>query len=172
LPLRADQVSTTTPFTDGELLYRRVSPDELNSKGEVDPSRINAISFNKEVQSAPSVNRSEFSTPEDVLDQLCSNGKDVSFWFVFFVRVDGLPKGIIAGDGRIFNFLPCHVPLHDCGAHSVIKSCLATDSNNAYTKPTQAVINDFKVKFATKLMRIEQLFDISTKEKSGLVSHT
>jgi hypothetical protein len=163
LPLRADQVSPEQPFDDGELLYRRISPDELNSKGEIDPSRIQVTGFTKDINSSPSVNRGAFSLPEDVLSMPCA-GKDVQSWTVFFLQVQALPKGLLAGDGRAFDFFPHHAPLEMCGAHSVIASCLAANPNQ-YAKPTRPVVNDFKVKFAVALTRMDQLFDIITKEK-------
>lgn len=165
MPLRAEQVDPLVPFDNEELLYRRVSPEELNSMGEVDPTRINATSFSKEIQSAPSVNRSAFSKPEDVLSSCCASGKDVSSWVIFLLSVERLPKELVAGDGRRFDFVPQHLPLEDCGAHSVIASCRSEDSLHEYVKPSQAVINDFKVKFATGLTRLDQVFDIMTKKK-------
>ena len=164
LPLRANQVNTMQPFDDDELLYRRISPDELNSKGEVDPSRIQVTSFTKEINSAPSANRSAFSNPEDVLSLPCA-GKDVSSWTIFFIEVRSLPKGLLDGNGRAFDFFPHHAPLENCGAHSVIASCVAVNPT-VYVRPTRPVINDFKTKFAVSLTRIDQAFDITTRAKS------
>lgn len=161
MPLNAADV-TNRPFDVDELLYRRIQREELNSKGEVDPTRINGISFNTEVRSAPSVNRGAFSSPEDVINSLCADGKDVSSWLVFYIRVDQLPLGLVSGDGRSFDFIPVHHPLETCGAHSVVACTISSDLNRTYVKPSRAVINDFKVKFATSLQSIRQIFDLVT----------
>lgn len=153
LPLKASEVDATAPFTPEELLYRRVERSELNSKGEVDPTRINAISFKKDVESAPSVMRSRYSTPADVLHVLCAE-RDTTNWLVFSARVDGLPSGLKSGDGRSFDFFPKHVPLEDCGAHSVVASAQSDDVSKAYAKPSDGVVNAFKAKFATSLKRV------------------
>ena len=163
MPLTANEVNVELPFVSAELLYRRVGPDEINSKGEVKPLNIAGISFKAEVESAPSVLRSEFSQPYDVLHELCAE-KDVTGWFAYYVRVDCLPEQVVSGDERVFRFFPKHVPLTTCGAHSVVACCLADDADRGYVKPSAKVINDFKVKFALGLRLIEQTFDITTKE--------
>jgi hypothetical protein len=134
LPLKATEVDPEASFSEDELLYRRLERNELNGKGEVDPTRINFISFNRNVESAPSVMRSRFSQPEDVLHILCAE-RDTAGWLVYFVRVDDLPKNLQSGDGRCFDFLPKHVPLIDCGAHSVI-ACAASGDPNKRTNST------------------------------------
>lgn len=163
LPLTASEVDTTRPFSPEELLYRRVGPGELNSIGEVLPTGIACVSFRANVESAPSVMRSDFSQPSDVLDVLCAT-KEVPGWLVYFVRVDGLPGEIIAPDNRLHYFFPKHIPEKTCGAHSVVACCLATDPERAYVKPTARLANDFKVKFALGLKPIGQVFDITSKE--------
>jgi hypothetical protein len=67
------------------------------------------------------------------------------------IRVDALPVGLKAGDGRSFDFLPRHIPLEDCGAHSVVACAESADATKSYVKPSAKVINDFKVKFALGL---------------------
>lgn len=161
LPLTRDQVDVTHPFSPEELLYRRI-PLELNSMGEIVPTLVSGISFKSEVQTSPSVNRSAFSSPEDVLDSQCANNKDVSNWLVYFLRVDNLPRGLVAGDNRVFDFVPRHIPLESCGCHSVIASVLRTD-HTVYEKPSQAVINAFKVKFALALSPIDRTYDWRTQ---------
>jgi hypothetical protein len=155
LPLKASEVDVDSPFTPDELLYRRIGPAELNSKGELDPTRIESISFRKNVESAPSVMRSRFSEPEDVLHILCAQ-RDTAGWIVYFVLVDRLPTAMLSGDGRSFDFFAKHVPLENCGAHSVVASALSNDPTRAYAKPSQGVINDFKTKFATALRPVPQ----------------
>lgn len=150
LPLKANEVDTTEVFTAGELLYRRVASSELNSKGEVDPSRINISSFKREILSAPSVMRSRFSQAPDVLEFDCAD-RDTTGWLVFFVRVDSLPVGLLAGDGRSFDFYPVHIPFEKCGAHSVVASCISADAARSYVKPSEVVAYGFKTRFATAL---------------------
>jgi hypothetical protein len=150
LPLKASEVDANSPFAPDEFLFRRVGPEELNTKGEVDPTRIEAISFNKNVESAPSVMRSRYSGPDDVLHVLCAE-RDTAGWLVYFLRVDQLPDGLKTGDGRSFDFFPKHVPLENCGAHSVVASALSADASRVYVKPSQQVINAFKTRFATAL---------------------
>ena len=150
MPLRANEVDTTIPFTPDELLFRRVAPEELNSKGEVDPSRINAVSFRRDVEYAPSVMRSKFSQAPEVLEIECAE-RDTTGWLVYYVPVSSLPSGLISGDRKSFDFFPIHIPLEKCGAHSVIASCLSTDAARAYVKPSEAVAYTFKTRFATAL---------------------
>ena len=150
MPLKASEVDSTCPFSAQELLYRRLERRELNEKGEIDPTRINSVSFKANVEAAPSVMRSLFSAPEDVLHVLCA-GRDTSGWLVYAIRVDALPVGLRAGDGRSFDFLPRHIPLEDCGAHSVVACVESADATKSYVKPSAKVINDFKVKFALGL---------------------
>lgn len=151
MPLKANEVDKDAPFTADELLYRRMNPDELNSKGEVDPSRINLTSFTPNVESAPSVNRSRFSGPDDVLHSDCAQ-RDTTNWKVFYIRVDSLPEHLVTGDGgRSFDFYPKHIPLEQCGAHSVVASCATGDVNKIYMKPSGKVARAFKTQFAISL---------------------
>jgi hypothetical protein len=150
LPQKASEVDTDAPFTPEELLYRRVHRDKVNSKGEVDPSQINVTSFKRDIRSAPSVMRSRFCVPADVLHIDCAE-RETSDWLVFFTRVDSLPAGIVSGDQRSFDFYPAHIPLEHCGAHSVVASCITGDVERTYVKPSGAVASDFRVKFANSL---------------------
>lgn len=150
LPLKATDVDTTIPFAADEALYRRIPEGELNSKREVDPSRINISGFSRHVQSAPSVLRSRFSQAPDALHIDCAQ-RETNGWLVFYIRVDGLPKTLIAGDGRSFDFFPLHVPLPECGAHSVVGCSLTDDPTRVYLKPTDRIAAIFKVRFALAL---------------------
>lgn len=162
MPLTASQVDATRPFSPDELLYRRVDPDELVN-GELSPTSIKKFSFSKVVADSPSVNRSDFSSPLDVLHVLCAD-KDVEGWSIFFIRVDGLPQAITSGDNRTFCFFPKHLPNPTCGAHSVIACCYSTDAAKNYVRPSPAVMNDFKVKMAIGLKCIYKIFDIQSRE--------
>ena len=163
MPLTASQVDTARPFSPEELLYRRVGPGELNSQGELLPTTIAGISFKAEVQYSPSVMRSDFSEPSDVLDILCAT-KDVTGWTVYFIRVDRLPENIVSGDNRVFCFFPRHIPEEMCGAHSVVACCRVDDPERKHLKPSAKVTYDFKVKFALGLKPIGQVYAIATRE--------
>jgi hypothetical protein len=169
LPLTASEVDTTRPFSPEELLYRRVGPDELNSMGEVLPTKICGVSFKPDVKSSPSVMRSDFCEPVDVLHVLCAT-KEVLGWMVYFIRVDDVPGEIQAPDKTKLCFFPMHIPEETCGAHSVIACCLFGDAKKAYKKPTARVAYDFKVKFALGLKPIGQIYDIESREPLAAVS--
>jgi hypothetical protein len=124
LPLRRDEVDTERAFEADELLYRRVSPDGVNANGEFLPSELNTISFNAEVDSAPSALRGLYCEPADTIATECADGNDVSSWRIFAVAVGDLPGPLVAGDDRSFDIFPVHRPLPLCGAHSVIASCI------------------------------------------------
>jgi hypothetical protein len=70
----------------------------------------------------PSVNRSKYSKPHDVLEPDCCDGNDRSTHKVLEFRVADLPDEIAVEDssGRIFRFRPKHVPEAKCFAHSEI----------------------------------------------------
>jgi len=163
LPLNASQVDTNRPFSTDELLYRRVGPTELNSLGELLPTTIAGIQFTSDVQHSPSVMRSDFSEPSDVLHVLCAK-RDVAGWSVYFIRVDKLPSELVSGDNKRFCFFPVHMPEETCGAHSVVACCLLEDPNRVYRKPSGKVEYDFKVKLALALRPIGQVYDIVTRK--------
>jgi hypothetical protein len=150
LPLAASQVDTSLPFRATELLYRRLSKDELGENGEVDASRIEQVRFERDVQKAPSVMRSAFSKPLDVLHFLCAK-RDTSDWVVYSIPVGELPDNVESADGRVFRFFPIHMPEPKCGAHSVIASCINSDATNTYVKASPSATWQFKVNFARRL---------------------
>lgn len=164
MPRKASEVDTNEPFTPDELLYRRIASSELNTKDELDPTRFNSISFGSTYEGAPSVNRSKFSQPQDVIHSDCAGQKDVSDWLIYFISVDSIPTNIESGDKRIFTFFPIHVPLETCGSHSVITSALADDEKRNFMKPSKAVVNDLRVKLATRLLPITQTFYVTTRQ--------
>lgn len=151
MPLRADEVDIGLQFEPTELLYRRVSKDGVNSAGEFLPSELNTISFNKHIDSAPSVLRSAYSKPLDVIASDCAGEKDVSAWRVFAIAVDDLPTPVVAQDGRSFDFYPVHRPLPRCGAHSVISCCITGDKTRIYVVPPRSIKNALRTKLATSL---------------------
>ena len=153
--LEADQT-----FDSAEKLYRRVPPECLSPLGELVPSHI-SCSFGDSVRKAPSVVRSKYAGPLDVLHSDCANGKDVSGHLVFYVSVSELPSEVEAGNKEIYDFIPLHDPEELCFAHSVI-SCLRRGNPTAeYQKPTNAVRNKLKDLFVKSFQ--EQHFTIGPK---------
>jgi hypothetical protein len=153
LPLTNREVDVQLAFEGTELLYRRASPGEINSAGELDPSQLESISFSKYVEGAPSVLRGAFAVAADAIAPECAGGKNVSDCSVFEIEVRELPVALKSGDGREFNFFPTHHPLADCGAHSVISCHLAGDADKRYVVPTRPVRNALRSKLATKMRR-------------------
>jgi hypothetical protein len=153
LPIGESDVDALAEFTADELLYRRVAEAELTG-GEVDPSRLNSITFDKDVKGAPSVLRGLFAVPADVLHSDCAGGKDVSHYLVYSLRVDDLPAALKSDDGKCFSTYPLHQPERACGAHSVIASCLAEDQSRAYVKLPRSARNDLRTKLAVRMKRV------------------
>lgn len=151
MPLRDCEVDPSRAFAADELLYRRIPSHEEIVSGEIDPTRFNSISFNKEVDGAPSVLRSQFASPMDALHPECAGGKDVSQQRVYYIRVDELPPVVISQDGKEFSVYPLHRPLPTCGAHSVIGSCMAGDLTRTYKVPSRTALNDLRVKLAVRM---------------------
>jgi hypothetical protein len=153
LPLLESEVDISIEFAPEEPLFRRVSANELTD-GEIDPSSLNSVSFNKEISGAPSVLRGKFASPSDVLHVDCAGGKDVSSHLVYFILVRDVPDIIHSDDGKSFAFYPLHLPVANCGAHSVIASCLAGDKARVYAKPSRPVRNALRAKLATRLQPV------------------
>jgi hypothetical protein len=154
LPLTETEVDPSTPFEAQEQLYRRILSSEELLDGEIDPTRFNSVSFNKEVQSAPSVLRSHYASAEDALHKDCANQKDVSGQFVYYVFVRDLPGEIKSDDGKRYSVFPIHFPLPTCGAHAVVSCCLSGDQTRSYKKPSRSALNDLRVKLAAKMEKV------------------
>jgi hypothetical protein len=170
LPLPENEVDNSTPFTPAEPLFRRVLPSEELSDGEIDPTRLNSVSFKKEIQSAPSVLRGLYASPEDALHKDCANQKDVTGQFVYYVGVGDLPDEIKSDDGKMFNVFPLHFPVPTCGAHSVISCCRKGDGTRAYEMPSPSARYDLRVKLAAKLQKIR--FAAATATQGPTVTNT
>lgn len=152
LPTKRRDKGLDQQFKNSEKLYKRVPREHLTPEGEIEPSLIQC-SFNKGVKSAPSVLRSKYGTPRDALRRECANGKDVSNQAVFKANVGALPKRIVSGDGRSFDFYPFHDPDEHCYAHTVLGCRLAGDAAGSYTMPSNAVKNAFKAQLVSALTR-------------------
>ncbi len=155
MPLRRDEVTKDLPFSNEELLYRRVGNNGVNSAGELLPSELNTLSFDREIDGAPSVLRGAYASPKDVLERECAEDKDVSSWLVYEIAVGSLPSPIVSDDGKSFDFFPVHRPLELCGAHSVIASCRSGDEHKAYLLPPRSVRNSLRAKMATLLRPVQ-----------------
>jgi len=154
LPLSENEVDTSVPFAPEEELYRRVLPSEELADGEIDPTRLSSVSFKSDVQSSPSVLRSRYASPQDVLHKDCANQKDVSGQLIYFIAVNSLPRTIKSDDGREFEIFPLHLPFPTCGAHSVISCCRNGDPGRVYERPSQSARNDLRVKLAARMRKI------------------
>jgi hypothetical protein len=152
LPVAAVEVDIGKPFSDDELLFRRAFPLELNSMGELVPIQLESFSFSKDVGGAPSFLRGAYAVPRDVIHRDCAAGKDVSGCFVFNIMVSELPGAIATGDGkRHYSFWPVPAPIEMCGAHCVIGSHLHGDPTRIYSKPSSAVVAEFRVRICAVL---------------------
>lgn len=150
MPLKEIEVDVNIPFAADERLYRRVSPGGLNNAGEFLPSALNTFSFDKDLDSAPSVMRGAFCDWNDVLAFDCADQELVG-WMVYYVTVGELPQSLTAADGRVFAFFPVHRPKPLCGAHSVIASYVALDETRKYVPPPRPVRNALRTILATTL---------------------
>lgn len=153
MPLLDYEVNTSEPFADTELLYRRVSPEEILPTGELDASRFQIKQYSKDAKGSPSVIRSKFAPPEDVLHPDCAGGKAYNGYVIYRIPVPALPQLIVAEDGKQFSAYPVHFPEPRCGAHSVIATCIAGDMQKRYAKPSRTAINDLRVKLARDFQR-------------------
>lgn len=163
-------------FRQTERLYKRVPPEHLTPEGEIEPSLIQC-SFGKKVKSAPSVVRDKYGTPGDTLHRCCAGGNDVSSNVVFYLEVGALPKGILSGDNRSYDFYPFHDPEEDCYSHSVIACKAGNNVAGEYEPPSQAVKNAFKAKFISALQRAEmpsfpQSLILDLKKYLSLLKHS
>lgn len=149
MPLSKAEVEERA-FDGNEPLFRRFSPKELNSRGEVVPSSLNSMSWSKELNGAPSVLRGAFADAGDALSSDCAGGRDVSSYLAFQIVVADLPTSLAAGGDASFDFFPVHQPLETCGAHSVVASCTAGDAKRMFCAPPKLVRNAFRVKLATR----------------------
>lgn len=149
-PITRGKRTPDQQFGESERLYKRVPREHLSPEGEIEPSLIQC-SFNKDVKSAPSVLRGRYATARDALRPGCADGKDVSSQAVFYLKVSALPKQIISGDHRTYNFYPFHDPEESCYAHTVISCRNAESTERVYVRPTNAVRNAFKAKLVSSL---------------------
>ena len=153
MPLRENEVDTSVPFSSEENLYRRVLPSEELRDGEIDPTRLTSVSFEKGVEGAPSVLRGRYAEAEDVLHKDCAGQKDVSEQFIYFIPVGSLPDVINSGDGSVYKVFPLHFTRPTCGAHSVISCCVAGDETRTYRRPSHSARYDLRVKLATSMRK-------------------
>ena len=61
-----------------------------------------------------------------------------------------LPKRILSGSDRRYDFYPLHDPEDQCYAHTVV-ACKLENHNHEYVEPTQSVKNQFKALFVASL---------------------
>jgi hypothetical protein len=138
-PMHQDGQTAVDAFDPDELLYRRYSLVHIVN-GQVAPQ---SISFPK-----PSLNRSRFSRPEDVLHVDCCNGKELTGWGVLESNASDLRVSAESGDSRTFTLYPKHVPEPTCYAHSELW-CSSPTSEDA--KPTDSVKEKLRIKLSRVL---------------------
>jgi hypothetical protein len=104
-------------FLPSELLYHRFRSDQ-EVAGNATPLTILPFVGT----TGPSVNRSKYSEPHDVLEPDCCDGHDRSTHKVLEFRVADVPDelAVADGSGRVFRFRVKHVPEAECFAHSEI----------------------------------------------------
>jgi len=147
-PKKRGQLSADQVFDAAERLFRRVPPECLSPMGEVVPSQI-SCSFGDTINKSPSVVRSKYALPEDVLHADCAGGKDMSGHLIFYLTVEELPDDVESGSKEHFGFYPFHVPEESCFAHTVI-ACKKTSKPTGYfDEPTSGVRNKLKAKFVS-----------------------
>ena len=110
------------------------------------------MSFSKNVTGAPSVVRGRFAVPLDAVHPNCAGPTDVSHYLVYFIEVQQLPNQVPTGDGRNLIFFPLHLPLPDCGAHSVVSCCAVGDNDRTYVKPSPSARNALRVSLVNSFM--------------------
>lgn len=145
--LQPDQV-----FDAEEKLYRRVPANCLSPQGEVVASNIRC-EFKKDVKKSPSVVRSKYGSPTDVLHRDCAGGKDVADHLVFYLVVGELPQRVESGTKQLYDFYPLHEPDDDCFAHTVIACRKDDGSNDGYHEPTTPVRNKLKAQFVAAFIK-------------------
>jgi len=139
--------SADPEFLNDELLYRAVAPEHMFASGS-----LIGYEFVERDFPGVSVNRSQFSVPEDVLHACCSGSVSREEWGVAQTAVRAL-SGLHAESGenrmehrRRFRVLLTHKPLDKCYAHSEIDSALG--ENIVPSRPTDLVRRQLRVAVA------------------------
>lgn len=143
---QGEQVALQT-FANNELLYRRYLSLHFPNN-QLAPQHFKFPN--------PSFNRSLFSRPQDVLHVDCCGGTPLvpsAGWGVLECNVGDIPNPVQSADGRLFNFLPQHVPLTTCYAHSEIWCSCPTQAN---AEPSKSAKEMFRIRMARAFrVRIE-----------------
>jgi len=140
-PMHQGDKGEVQKFAPDEVLYRRYLSVHFNN----DALLPAAFKFPRQ-----SFNRSGFSEPADVLHVDCCEGKVLEGYGVLECSTL-FPTPIESADGRVFDFVPKHVPLSTCYAHSELR-CSERDRNDAvYQDPPPSVKERFRIKLAQKM---------------------
>lgn len=125
-------------FDRAELLYLRYGANDFREDGNLDPAALRCP--------GQSVNRGNFSSPEDVLFH--ETGKFNGLGVVEF-RVQDIPETVSPEQGPGWRFFARHVPEESNYAHSEIGAALLSGTERS-TSPSKSV----KLKFRIHLSRL------------------
>jgi hypothetical protein len=132
-------------FPPDELLFRRFPRNSLINGWPV------PLNLPIEDTSGISVNRARYSLPQDVLDPDCCHGKYRIDMVVLEFAVGDLPKKVAAHD-REFAFVPKHVPLECCYAHSEIWCNPQGDIDQPCERPSKTIRDLFRAELLSKIV--------------------
>jgi hypothetical protein len=135
-----DGLSVVDTFDDNEVLYRRYLLAHFVDH-ELVPQHFR---FPR-----PSLNRSKFSQPVDVLHPDCCDGKVLGTgWGVLECLASDAHVSTQSHDNKELVLHPKHRPLLTCYAHSELW-CIASESG-AEVKPSTTAKEKFRIKLAKK----------------------
>jgi hypothetical protein len=141
---RNDRVPDQT-FPPDELLFRRFPRNSLVN-GWPTPLTIPI-----EDHSGISVNRARYSLPQDVLEPDCCNGNHRPGMVVLEFAVGDLP-GKIAANDQEYAFVPKHVPLEVCYAHSEIWCNSEGNIERPCERPSKTIRDLFRAELLSRIV--------------------
>ena len=123
-------------FGADERLFRRY-PKKALVNGKPVPLTILPL------DSGVSVNRGNYSEPQDVLEPDCCDGHARSGYVVLDIHVSDIPEMIVTEDGaeRVFRFGLSHEPRDTCYPHSEIRCNQDGDIRRPHEEPPKHVRN-------------------------------
>jgi len=139
-PVHQDELPVVETFDDDEVLYRRYLLAHFVDH-ELVPQHFQ---FPR-----PSLNRSRFSQPVDVLHPDCCDGRNLGpGWGVLECSASDVRVSVQSHDHQELVLRPMHRPLPTCYAHSELW-CIVAESG-AEVKPSSTVKEKFRIRLAKK----------------------